>query len=77
MHNQNVVVAFYGEGGGYFVGRQTSEQAADTVAYLGQIAHKILEVNDCSDDPVMAEIIADDLRATYAENYQVPEPYKI
>ena len=75
--DQNVVVAFYGEDGSYFVGRETAEQAADTVSQLERLDHKILEVTDCSDDPSMAGIIADDLRSTYATNYQAPEQYRI
>lgn len=77
LHDQNAVVAFYGEDGSYFIGRQTPELAKETAAYLGKSAHKLLEVIDCSDDPALAEIITDDLRSTYAENYQTQQPYRI
>ena len=74
---QDVIVAFFGNDGGYFVGRQTLEQAMDTKGYLKNIGHKILEVIDCSDDANLAEVILDDLHETYAGNYKAVAPYKI
>lgn len=69
--DQNVVVVYVGEDGGYFVGRQTPEQAEDTVSYFEQPewitrhgeADRLVSV-DWGNDSDMAQICLEDIRGT-------------